>query len=100
MAVCSSEVEEEACLVECAELLLDSGQEDVNQVQRQRMTAIMLAAKYGRVRLVRLLVARGAGLNKVDSQVRYILQVRCNTLRYMSLLWAGTSVRLYRPGCP
>ena len=69
MAVCSnSTVETEYGLVHCAKHLLEVG-EPVHARQRQRMTARMLAAKYGRRRLVSMLVKHGAGIDFVDSQV-------------------------------
>lgn len=68
MAVCSSSTSDrDQRLVECAALLLDRGQ-NVNARQRQGITALMLAAKYGKTGLVRLLMDKGAEKDMVDSQ--------------------------------
>jgi len=69
MAVCStsSQVDNQQGLRDCAALLLERG-ENVNASQRQRITALMLASKYGRIGLVYLLLEKGATKDLVDSQ--------------------------------
>lgn len=68
MAVCSSCTPgRDQGLEECAALLLEKGQM-INARQRQGITALMLAAKYGKIGLVRLLMAKGADKDMVDSQ--------------------------------
>ena len=55
-------------LVECAKLALDDFNQDVNAAQSQGMTALMMAARQGHLKLAQLLIAKGARLDAMDTQ--------------------------------
>ena len=55
-------------LVECAQLLKDIKEESVNRVQRQGMTALMMACRRGREPLVEWMVNNGAEIDKKDNK--------------------------------
>ena len=55
-------------LVECAKLALDDFNQDVNAVQSQGITALMMAARQGHLKLAQLLIAKGARLDAMDTQ--------------------------------
>ena len=55
-------------LVECAKLLLNLEKENLNRVQKQGMTALMLAAWRGKRSLVEWMVQHGAEVNRKDNR--------------------------------
>ena len=55
-------------LVECAKLLLTLEKESLNRVQKQGMTALMLAARRGKRPLVEWMVQHGAEVNRKDNR--------------------------------
>ena len=60
---------EDTCdLVKCAEMLLSLEKEDLNKVQRQGMTALMLACRSGKRQLVEWMVQHGAKVDWKDNR--------------------------------
>ena len=55
-------------IVECAKILINDGNVEVNAKQNQQITALMLAAKRGHSEIVNILISKGAELNAMDSQ--------------------------------
>ena len=76
MSVCGSEsscdinvaTDFDSRLLECAEILINDGQVDINAKQNQQITALMLAAKRGHLEIVKLLISKGVVLDAMDSQ--------------------------------
>ena len=55
-------------ICECAKILINDGNVEVNAKQNQQITALMLAAKRGHSEIVSILIGKGAELNAMDSQ--------------------------------
>jgi ankyrin repeat/SAM/basic leucine zipper domain-containing protein 1 len=55
-------------ICECAKILINDGNVEVNAKQNQQITALMLAAKRGHSEIVNILISKGAELNAMDSQ--------------------------------
>ena len=55
-------------ICECAKILINDGNVEVNAKQNQQITALMLAAKRGHSEIVKFLISKGAELNAMDSQ--------------------------------
>ena len=69
MAACSSiHCGKEEKLVQCVSILCNQGQVNPNQYQMQRITALMLACKSGKLKVVEELIKLGSNLDIKDSQ--------------------------------